>query len=237
MRDLVFTILGIDKASPAFNEVGASADKAHDKLDAFGSLSIKSLAGVTGGAVAAGAAVGGALAGVTLAFGGMGAAALKNNAPCPDSRTRSPPPGRCSTGYGRWPSRPGSGLSEFFRNISTAAPAAGQALSGLGGIVRDALGFAGTLFAQLATSGAPVLASLRELFAALTSTMSTLAAGALPVLSATASSLITIFTGVLNVVRPLAGVLGPLAGIALSTAGAFKVFSGIGSGSPPQRRR
>ncbi|TCO47296.1 hypothetical protein [Actinocrispum wychmicini] len=300
MRDLVFTILGIDKASPAFNEVGASADKAHDKLDAFGSLSVKSLAGVTGGAVAAGAAVGGALAGVTLAFGGMGAAALKNNAQVkasfgglwdeirkgttdaaqplvpvfqnvagqlsdafrsvqPDLKglfaaagpgietltagftgfiTNTMPGlkdavasgGPVFDGLRSLAEQTGSGLSDFFRNTSTAAPAAGQALSGLGGIVRDALGFAGTLFAQLATSGAPVLASLRELFAALTSTVSTLAAGALPVLSATATSLITIFTGVLNVVRPLAGVLGPLAGIALSTAGAFKVFSGIGSG-------
>src|ERR1051325_5655749 len=78
-RDLIFTILGIDKGSPAFDKFGNSVDRAGQKLDKFGSLAIKSMLGVEAAGVASGVAIAGALGAVPLLFGGVAAAALKSN--------------------------------------------------------------------------------------------------------------------------------------------------------------
>lgn len=78
-QDLIFTILGIDKGSPAFKSVGDSADRAGDKLDKFGSIAIKSIGASAAASVAGGLAIGAAVGGVPLVFAGMAAAALANN--------------------------------------------------------------------------------------------------------------------------------------------------------------
>jgi hypothetical protein len=78
-RDLIFTILGIDKGSPAFDKVGNSADRAGQKIDKFGSLAIKSMLGVEAAGIAAGVAITGALAGAPLLFGGIAVAAIASN--------------------------------------------------------------------------------------------------------------------------------------------------------------
>ncbi|PWK81735.1 hypothetical protein C8D88_116147 [Lentzea atacamensis] len=84
-RDLIFTILGIDKGSQAFDKVGNSADKAGQKLDKFGSLAIKSMLGVQAAGIASGVAIAGALGGVPLLFGGIAAAAVSSNKDVQDS--------------------------------------------------------------------------------------------------------------------------------------------------------
>lgn len=78
-NDLIFTILGIDKGSPAFKSVGDSADKAGDKLDKFGSIAVKAIAGSAAASVAGGLAIGAAVGAVPLVFAGMAAAALAQN--------------------------------------------------------------------------------------------------------------------------------------------------------------
>jgi hypothetical protein len=78
-KDLTFTILGIDRASPAFHKVARSADQLQDKLDNFGKAGVASLAAVTGGAVAAGAGIAAALGGAVVAFAALGATAVASN--------------------------------------------------------------------------------------------------------------------------------------------------------------
>lgn len=71
-RDLVFTVLGVDKASRTFDNVGRSMDR-------MSSRATKALGGVTGAAGAASAAVAGSVAAASAAFIGLGAVALRNN--------------------------------------------------------------------------------------------------------------------------------------------------------------
>ncbi|MGW5647515.1 hypothetical protein [Saccharopolyspora sp. NPDC003762] len=72
-RDLVFTVLGIDKASKTFDKVG-------DSIDRMGNRATKALAGVAGGSAATAAGVAAAVGALPLAFIGMGAVALRENA-------------------------------------------------------------------------------------------------------------------------------------------------------------
>lgn len=76
---LLFTLLGIDELSDVFRESGKEADSLAAKFDAFGATGIKSLAGVAAASLASGAAVGGAVAGLTLAVGAAGIALIANN--------------------------------------------------------------------------------------------------------------------------------------------------------------
>jgi hypothetical protein len=78
-RDLIFTILGIDKGSPAFEKFGRSVEQTGDRLDKFGNSAIKSMAGAAAASVASGVAVGAAVAAVPVLFAGMAAAALASN--------------------------------------------------------------------------------------------------------------------------------------------------------------
>lgn len=84
-RDLVFTILGIDKASPAFKQVGDAAERAGARIDRAGSASIKAMAGMTAGAVGGGVAIGAAIGAVPVLFAAVAAAALASNDQVSDS--------------------------------------------------------------------------------------------------------------------------------------------------------
>ncbi len=84
-RDLIFTILGIDKGSQAFDKVGNAADRAGQRIDKVGSLAIKSMLGVEAAGVASGVAIAGALGAVPLLFGGIAAAAVSSNKEVQDS--------------------------------------------------------------------------------------------------------------------------------------------------------
>ncbi|MEU5848934.1 hypothetical protein [Saccharopolyspora shandongensis] len=77
-RDLVFTVLGIDKASKTFDKVG-------DSIDRMGNRATKTLAGVAGGSAAAALGVAAAVGALPLAFFGLGAVALRENAAVRDS--------------------------------------------------------------------------------------------------------------------------------------------------------
>lgn len=72
-RDLIFTVLGIDKASRTFDQVGRSMDR-------MSTRATKALGGITGTAAASSAAIATAVGGASAAFIGLGAVALRNNA-------------------------------------------------------------------------------------------------------------------------------------------------------------
>jgi hypothetical protein len=77
-RDLVFTVLGIDRASKTFNEVG-------DAVDRMTGRATKAVVGLAGASAASSVAITGALAGLPIAFAAAGAAALAQNAAIRDS--------------------------------------------------------------------------------------------------------------------------------------------------------
>lgn len=84
-RDLIFTILGIDKGSQAFDKVGNSAQRMGDRIDKAGTLAIKSMLGIEAAGIASGVAITGALAGAPLLFGAIAAAAVSGNKEVKDS--------------------------------------------------------------------------------------------------------------------------------------------------------
>lgn len=76
--DLVFTILGRDKASRVFDDVGKSMDR-------MGRRASKVFAGIAASSAASSAAVASAVGGLPAVFAGMGAVALRNNNEVRDS--------------------------------------------------------------------------------------------------------------------------------------------------------
>ncbi len=84
-RDLIFTILGIDKGSQAFDKVGNAAERAGNRIDKAGSLAIKTMLGMEAAGIASGVAIAGALAGTPLLFGAIAAVALSSNKEVQDS--------------------------------------------------------------------------------------------------------------------------------------------------------
>lgn len=136
----------------------------------------------------------------------------------------------------------GSGLTDFFTNASTGAASAGQNLSTLGGIVQQALGFLGQLFANVSNNGVPAMSQLQAMLHE--------AEGALIALTSSGSGAIGFLqgfssgaTGMLTIVNLLANGLALLppqvtqlagsvtaAGLVLSKFGidGTKAFDGLG---------
>ncbi|MCK2242142.1 MULTISPECIES: hypothetical protein [unclassified Crossiella] len=79
MADLTYTILGIDRGSPAFDNVAKAVDRAAQRLENLGSVSIKALGGVAAAGTASSVLIGGAMAGSSVAFLGMAVAAQASN--------------------------------------------------------------------------------------------------------------------------------------------------------------
>lgn len=84
-RDLIFTILGIDRGSQTLRKVAAEADRTGGKLDKFGATSQKALGATAAAALGAGAGIGGALAGTAVVVGAAGLALVANNTAVSDS--------------------------------------------------------------------------------------------------------------------------------------------------------
>lgn len=76
---LVFTLLGIDKLSDKFDDNTKAAEAFERQLSKFGNTGVKSLAGLAGASLAGSAAVGTALGGMALAFGGAALALTSSN--------------------------------------------------------------------------------------------------------------------------------------------------------------
>lgn len=85
-KDMTINVLGRDvNASKTLKDVGKAADDTADRLDGFGKVAVKSLAGLTAAAPAAGLAVAGGVAVAGGAFVAMTAVALKGNAEVAES--------------------------------------------------------------------------------------------------------------------------------------------------------
>jgi hypothetical protein len=102
----------------------------------------------------------------------------------------------------------GTGLADMLANMSRGADGAGQSLGTLGGIIHDAEGFAGTLFANLASNGNPVLQQFRGDLQQVEGVLSTLTSAGFPALSGAFSGFSNVASGALGVVQLFSSALG-----------------------------
>lgn len=84
-HDLIFTILGIDRGSPAFKKVADAADKAGSRLDRMGKISTAALGGTAVAALGAGVGIAAALGGTAVVAGAAGLAIASSNQDVADS--------------------------------------------------------------------------------------------------------------------------------------------------------
>lgn len=122
----------------------------------------------------------------------------------------------------------GTGVTDFFRNLSTGSQGAETDLTILGGAARDLLGFLGTVFANLANNGGPALQSFR--------TDLQLAEQAIINLTRNGSALYSFFGGaagavggMLNVLQAVASILAALPAPLTRGAGALLAYSKVAS--------
>lgn len=296
-RDLIFTILGIDRGSPAFNKVAAAADKAGNRLDRMGKVSTAALGGTAAAALAAGVGIAGALGGVAVVAGVAGLAIAANNADVADSfnelwddvaagskeaaapltsdlmgirnqlgetydfvqprlksmfsdsvpavhalvdgvdgLVREAMPGlQVAAKSSQAPMEgvrdllvdTGRGVTDFFTNLSKGSESSGRIVHVFGGIIRDALGFAGDMLARLSNEGAPSVQRFGEVFHQLTGVITQLSSGALPVLFQGVTAGLNVFSGLVSIVGGASAQIGPLIGLAVSAGVALKAMDTI----------
>lgn len=204
MADLVYTILGIDRGSPAFEKVGKSADLAAARLASFGAVSLKALGGVAAAGTASSVAIGGAMAGTSLAFIGMAAAAQASNEQVKDSFTEL-----------------GGGVrTELTAMTSQLAPQ----LEAVAGKLRTAFG---QLKPMLQTIFSPGLGSQLQL---LTDGVTGFALNAMPGMVRSVQRAGPVFEGLRDLLSDIGtGVSGFLDELSQGSTGAGTVLSGLGS--------
>lgn len=304
-RDLIFTILGIDKGSEAFDKAGESADKFGDKLSKASRIGVTAMGAMPLAAAAAGVATAGSLALVGLGVIGLSAVILQNNeqvaadygalfqgivtgaksaaqpmakdltlaanqmrfavaeiapqfdqlfgaaGPGVESLTRGivgftknampgfvtavKTSGPALDGLASLMSSTGTGITQFFTNISAGSASSGQVMDSTGRIIRDLLGFAGKLFAQLSNTGSPAVLALESALRQAEGAILSLGSGAFPVLTNAASGFLTAGSGVLRLLQLISPVIGPLIGEAASFATSLKLvdmvsFGGVSAG-------
>lgn len=296
-RDLIFTILGIDKASSTFKSVASSADRAGNRLDRLGKVSTAALGGTAAAAMAAGVGVTAALGGVAAVAGIAGLAVASSNQEVADSFhdlwdevsagtkqaaaplapalmgirnqlgetydfvqprlsgmftdalpgvhalvdgidgfVRESMPGlETAAASSRAPLEgvrdlmveTGKGVTDFFTNVSKGSESSGQIIRVFGGIIRDALGFAGDMLARLANEGAPATQRLGEVFHQLLGVVTQLSTGALPVLFQGVNAGLNVLSGFLGIVGGASSQLGPFIGLVVSAGVALKAMDTI----------
>ncbi|MGV9360639.1 hypothetical protein [Amycolatopsis sp. NPDC003731] len=135
----------------------------------------------------------------------------------------------------------GTGASDFFRNLSTGAGSSGKIIDELGDVVRDFLGFAGQLFANLSNNGVGVFTQLNTALNQVYQIILKVSTDGMPAASGAFSGFMTIASGALSVLNgisnALGGWLGPLGQVAgalkavdlITFGGVTKQFDGLGA--------
>jgi hypothetical protein len=112
--------------------------------------------------------------------------------------------------------RTGTGLGNFFDEISEGAPQAGRAAGDAGRLVEDLLGTLGALAADLAQQGAGPWSQFVGVVDQTTDAATALGDTALPSVASSASTVLSVVSRVLDVLGPLAPLLGTIGGVMLS---------------------
>lgn len=125
----------------------------------------------------------------------------------------------------------GAGVSDMFGNLSKGSTAAGQGLQTTGGIVRDLLGFTGSLFANLANGSSGPLRQFQSTLGLVESTALSLTSNGMPALQGTTSGFLNVVTGGIGILKMGADALGSwtqplgaLGGSLLATNSVSKLF-------------
>lgn len=110
----------------------------------------------------------------------------------------------------------GAGLSDFFSEMSTEAPAAGREMGDLGRLLEDLLGTTGSLLAMLSGEFQGTWARTVGVLDQTTDVALDLGETALPSVASSASTVLGVVSKLLGVLGPLAPVLGTIGGVLLS---------------------
>ncbi|SDN73955.1 hypothetical protein [Allokutzneria albata] len=294
-NSLLFTILGIDKASPAFDRVSKAADRTAARLNRMGNVSAKTLAATAGAAIASGAAMGVALGGVPLLFGAIGAAAAATNTQTRDNMVslggeihrglidaaapavpyidritsdigasfgrlkpqindavRDSAPlmvqfvggltdfaenampgfnvairssGPVLTGWRKLLGSSGTGVSEFYKEVSTGSRGTEVVLTGLGRMVETTLPRVGGLLVDLTDTAATYMPQAVRFVGNLAGAVGELGSGALPVLGFAVGGTLTVLNGLLVILSPITDDLGALVGVVVTLGLAWRTAS------------
>src|ERR1044072_8386720 len=127
--------------------------------------------------------------------------------------------------------QPGTGVSDFFTNLSDGAGASGEILDDTGRVIKDLLGFAGTLFAKVANQGSPTFDQFADMLHETEDAVLGLADGALPVLAAYTSTTLGMLNGMLRVLQPIAPALGTIGTSALTAKFGFGLLNAVSFGN------
>jgi SLT domain-containing protein len=122
----------------------------------------------------------------------------------------------------------GSGVTEFFLNLSQGAQSSQAVISTAGGMIRDFASFAGTLFANLTNNGGPSLNAFRGGLQQVEQTLLTITANGSAVYGFF-NGFTSSVSGMLTVVRAAASVLSLLPNEVTGFAGSFTATSAIAS--------
>ncbi|MDX3662368.1 hypothetical protein PV646_34120 [Streptomyces sp. ID05-26A] len=124
----------------------------------------------------------------------------------------------------------GTGLSDFFEEISEGAPSAGRNAGEFGLVLEDLLGTSGSLLAMLSNNFAGAFSSARQVLDQTTDAAEGLAENGFPALASTGSSVLGVVSNILTVLGPLAPALGTVVGAILSLKAGAAIFGAVGDG-------
>lgn len=122
----------------------------------------------------------------------------------------------------------GSGVSDFFAEISEGAPAAGRSAGEFGMVLEDLLGFGGRLVAMLTNDFQGTFADARVVIDQTTDAAEDLGGGAFPLLASAGSSVLGVVSSILNILGPMAPAIGTVVGVMLTARAGAAVFGAAG---------
>jgi hypothetical protein len=121
----------------------------------------------------------------------------------------------------------GSGINDLFTNLSKGSVAAGQSMSSIGGLVRDLLGFTGSLLANLSQGAAGVLPQFRAALSQVEGVLLSLTSSGMPALTGATRGFLTVISGGLSIIQAGASALGSWAAPLGSMSGAMFATNSI----------
>ena len=124
----------------------------------------------------------------------------------------------------------GTGISDFFREISQGSKGSGILLTELGRIIQDLLGFAGALLAKISNAFSGNFSQVADILDTATDALLEFADGALPVLASAATAGLNALSGLLKALEPFSGVLGVAAAAMLTASVAGKGLNMVWEG-------
>ncbi len=136
--------------------------------------------------------------------------------------------GQAVAGFNALLAHAGTGLSDFFMEISEGAPSAGRNAAEFGLVIEDLLGFGGSLLAMLSDDFQGTFADARQVIDQTTDAAEDLGGTAFPLIATAGSGVLSVVAGILNALGPLAPAIGTVVGVMLTARAGAAVFGAAG---------